>query len=231
MRARLVKHRKSANISEPVITDEVCKVSALTADPRNAKKHFEAQVSQIAQSIERFGYIDKIVIRPNGQLVGGEGRLEAIKRLGWVEIECRVIAGLNEAGYSALGLALCDPTKLLQLADAAFDEVTLRVEVLVERVFQGPLGVVRNDGFGASLGDSVANVVGIVSCVGDDELGRRAFHKCGGLRGVALLAGSDNETDWASQSVHGQVNLGAWAASRASDSLILSPPFASLACW
>jgi len=102
---------------------------------------------------------------------------------------------------------------MLQLADAAFDQMTLRIEMLVERVFQRSRGVVRNDGFGAFFGDSVANVVGVVSCVGDDELGRRAFHKCGSLRGVALLTGREDETDGASQSAHGQVDLGAQAAS------------------
>jgi ParB-like chromosome segregation protein Spo0J len=93
-------------LGSPVIKDELREVADLKPDPRNAKKHSEAQVSQIAQSIERFGFVDKLVIRPTGQLVSGEGRLEAIKRLGWVEVECRVVSGLNEAGYAALGLAL-----------------------------------------------------------------------------------------------------------------------------
>jgi ParB-like chromosome segregation protein Spo0J len=80
--AKHSKPPKLANI-EPVITDEVRKVASLTVDPRNAKKHPEAQIAQLVTLIERFGYIEKLVIRPNGQLVGGEGRLEAIKRIGW----------------------------------------------------------------------------------------------------------------------------------------------------
>src|SRR4029077_12089556 len=51
------------------------------------------------------------------------------------------------------------------------------------------------------------------------------------LRGVAFLARGEEETDRAPQSAHRQVDLGAQAAPRASDSLILSPPFAPLACW
>jgi hypothetical protein len=37
----------------------------------------------------------------------------------------------------------CHPTKLFQFAEAAFDEVTVGVEMLVERVFQRSGGVVR----------------------------------------------------------------------------------------
>lgn len=91
---------------EPVITDEVRKVADLKIDPRNARRHSEAQVSQIVQSIEKFGYVDKIVIRPGGQLIGGEGRLLAFQRMGREDAECRVVAGLSEAGYKALAIAL-----------------------------------------------------------------------------------------------------------------------------
>ena len=90
----------------PVITDEVRKVADIKPDPRNAKKHSESQIAQIVQSIERFGFVEKLVVRPNGQLIGGEGRLEALKRVGREQAECRVVAGLTEAGYKALGLAL-----------------------------------------------------------------------------------------------------------------------------
>jgi ParB-like chromosome segregation protein Spo0J len=92
--------------AEPVITDEVRKVAELKLDPQNAKLHSEAQVSDIVLSIERFGFIDRLVIRPSGQLIGGEARLRALKRMARIEVECRVVAGLSEAGYKALGLAL-----------------------------------------------------------------------------------------------------------------------------
>lgn len=84
---------------------------------------------------------------------------------------------------------------------------------------------------GAPFGRSFSDVIGIVSCIGDDKFGRGGFEKSAGLWGVASLARGEDETDRASQSAHSQVDLGAQAASRASDGLILSPPFAPLACW
>src|SRR5258708_2733067 len=97
---------KTAHAGEHVITDEVRKVAELTADPSNARRHSEAQISQIVASIERFGFVDKIIIRPDGQLIGGHARLEALKRMGRTEAECRVVAGLTDAGYKAMGIAL-----------------------------------------------------------------------------------------------------------------------------
>lgn len=88
------------------ITDETRKVATLKADPKNARRHSEAQVAQIVASIERFGYVNKIVVRPNGMIIGGHATLEALKRLGREDVECRVVAGLNDASYRALGLAL-----------------------------------------------------------------------------------------------------------------------------
>ena len=91
--------------------------------------------------------------------------------------------------------------------------------------------IVRNDGFGTFLGNSFADVVGVVSGIGDDDFSRRAFEKRCGLRSIAFLPGGEHEPDRTSQSSHGQMNLGAQAAARASDGLILNPPCAPLACW
>jgi len=71
------KPTKPYNIGEPVITDERRKVAALTSDPHNALRHSEAQVSRIAQVIERFGFIEKLAIRPNGRVIGGHARRSA----------------------------------------------------------------------------------------------------------------------------------------------------------
>jgi ParB-like chromosome segregation protein Spo0J len=88
------------------ITDEVRKVAELKPDPKNARRHSEAQVASIVASIEEFGFINRVVTRPNGQIIGGHATIEALKRLERTDVECRVIAGLSEAQYKKLGLAL-----------------------------------------------------------------------------------------------------------------------------
>lgn len=96
---------KTVSGTEPVITDETRKLAELKADPSNARRHSEAQISQIVSSIERFGFVDKIIARPDGQVIGGHARLEALKRMGRESAECRIVAGLSEAGYKAMGIA------------------------------------------------------------------------------------------------------------------------------
>lgn len=91
---------------EPTRCDETRKLADLTVDPRNARRHSEAQISQIVQSMERFGVVERILIRPNNQIIGGHARLDALKRMGRESVDVSVISGLSEAGYKALGLAL-----------------------------------------------------------------------------------------------------------------------------
>lgn len=87
-------------------TNERRKLADLTVDPKNARKHSEAQIAQIVNSIERFGYVAPVIVRPNGQLIGGHATVTALQRLNTAEVDCRVVAGLTEAGYRALGVAL-----------------------------------------------------------------------------------------------------------------------------
>ena len=91
--------------------------------------------------------------------------------------------------------------------------------MFVERIFEQSRGIVGDDGLCAFFGCSFSDVVGIVSGVGDDKFSRGCFEKSAGLRGVAFLARGEEETDRAPQSAHRQVDLGAQAAPRASDSL------------
>jgi ParB-like chromosome segregation protein Spo0J len=88
------------------VSDEVRKVSELRADPKNARRHPEKQIASIATSIERFGYVNKIAIKPDGEIIGGHATLEALKRLERNSVEVRVVAGLSAAQYKALALAL-----------------------------------------------------------------------------------------------------------------------------
>lgn len=88
------------------VTDEIRTVTELKVDPKNARRHPEQQIARIASSIERFGYVNKIAIKPDGVIIGGHATLDALKRLGRDKIEVRVVAGLSASQYKALALAL-----------------------------------------------------------------------------------------------------------------------------
>lgn len=50
---------------------------------KNAKKHPQKQVEQIAESIKRFGMNQPIVVDKNGVIIVGHGRYLALQHLGW----------------------------------------------------------------------------------------------------------------------------------------------------
>lgn len=109
------------------VTDEVRPIGELVPDPHNPKRHPESQIADIASSIEQFGYVQKIVIRPTGMMIAGHGTHEALKRLGTEgDIGVRVVHGLTDAQYHALMLAL---NKLPD--NGSYDE-TLLAELLRE---------------------------------------------------------------------------------------------------
>lgn len=88
------------------IESKECLVTALRPDPKNARRHSEAQIAAVAQSIERFGMVTPIVVQPSGQIIGGHATWEACKRLGHDKVSCSVVHGLSAAQYQALGVAL-----------------------------------------------------------------------------------------------------------------------------
>jgi ParB-like chromosome segregation protein Spo0J len=90
------------------VTDETRKTAEIKIDPRNARKHPEKQIAKIANSIAQFGYVDKLAVRPNSQLIAGEGRFLALQRLPEFQdtIDVRVVHGLTDRQYRLLGLAL-----------------------------------------------------------------------------------------------------------------------------
>lgn len=59
------------------------KISGLTFDPDNARKHSEKNLTAIANSLQEFGQRKPIVVTGEGVIVAGNGTVEAAKLLGW----------------------------------------------------------------------------------------------------------------------------------------------------
>ena len=62
----------------------------------DAKLHPHEQIEQIKKSIQEFGNNDPIAIDENGVIIEGHGRYEALKQLGFDEIEIIRLSHLNE---------------------------------------------------------------------------------------------------------------------------------------
>jgi ParB-like chromosome segregation protein Spo0J len=90
-----------------LITTERRAHKALTVNPRNARRHSEKQIADIAASIRQFGYVNMISIKPSGEIIGGHATHAALGRVeGHDDVDVRVVAGLEAAQYAKLGVAL-----------------------------------------------------------------------------------------------------------------------------
>lgn len=79
--------------------------AGLTPNPRNARTHSERQVSQIAASIGRFGFVTPIIVDDAGLIVAGHGRWSAAKLLNLSEVPVIRIQFVSEADRRAFALA------------------------------------------------------------------------------------------------------------------------------
>lgn len=65
---------------------EMLATSSLTPDPRNARRHPDKQIAQLAANIRRFGFPIPILVDQDNMIVAGHGRWEAAKKLGLPEV-------------------------------------------------------------------------------------------------------------------------------------------------
>jgi hypothetical protein len=153
------------------------KVSELSQDPANARKHGEKNLASIVASLRRFGQQKPIVVDRNGIVRAGNGTLTAAAELGWDEIDV-VVTGLNGSDATAYAIAdnrtaelaewddevlaatlqglLTDDEALLEAAGFSEDELAA---MLGELDGDGTAG---GDGSGESGTSSLADRFGVV---------------------------------------------------------------------
>ena len=79
----------------------------------NANDHPESQIEELVESIREIGLLNPLLVCSSDEegkydLVGGHGRLEALKRLGAVKVPCLFAEGMSYADASALAANLAD---------------------------------------------------------------------------------------------------------------------------
>lgn len=81
---------------------EYISVNALIPYERNTKIHDEKQINNIAESIDKYGFVQPLVIDKDNVVVIGHGRLLAAKKLKMKEVPCVCVDDLTEEQVKAL---------------------------------------------------------------------------------------------------------------------------------
>lgn len=99
-------------------------IAELRPRSNNARVHSDKQISQIAASINRFGFVTAILIDSNNQIIAGHGRVEAAKSLGLENVPTICLEHLSEDEVRALVIA---DNRLAELA--GWDKDILKIEM------------------------------------------------------------------------------------------------------
>jgi DNA modification methylase len=124
-------------------------LSTLIPYARNARKHSDAQVAEIAGSIREWGWTIPALIDEEGRIIAGHGRVMAAHKLGLEEIPVMVARGWTDAQKQAYTLADNQialhgtwdlellRVELVDLRDQAVDLATLGFTLDDVRAFAG----------------------------------------------------------------------------------------------
>lgn len=108
----------------PVMNIVMKKTSELHHPDRNCRSHSDEQIDQLISAIKRFGFRVPLIVGPGGEVIAGNGRLQAAKKLRIKEVPCIDASDLNEDERRAFALA---DNKIA--ANSTWDEGKLHLEL------------------------------------------------------------------------------------------------------
>jgi ParB-like chromosome segregation protein Spo0J len=79
-------------------------IATLRPAKRNARTHSRKQIRQIANSIERFGFTNPVLVDEDGAIIAGHGRVAAAKLLGITQIPVVPLGDLSPKERQAYAL-------------------------------------------------------------------------------------------------------------------------------
>ena len=90
----------------PLLDTRRVVLSQLHHDPANVRLHDARNLDSIKASLKTFGQVEPLVVQKGtGKVIGGNGRLQAMRELGWTEAMI-VEVQLSESQATALAIAL-----------------------------------------------------------------------------------------------------------------------------
>jgi DNA modification methylase len=112
---------------------ELRNLQTLKPYQHNARTHSKRQIEQIARSIERFGFLNPVLIDASGTIIAGHGRVEAARQLGLGRVPTLRIEHLSDAEKRAYVLA---DNKLAEKAGWDREILAIELQALVDMDFE-----------------------------------------------------------------------------------------------
>jgi hypothetical protein len=123
-----------------------------------------------------------------------------------------------------------DTAELFEFAEEIFNEMAPAVHVEVTFDGLGPVGFRRDDDHGAAVVQFGAQPIHIEGFVGEQSFKVDALDQRCDTDTVVTLARHQDEARKIAQRIDQRQDFGRQAATRSTDGLILSPPFAPVPC-
>lgn len=106
-----------------MLKQENVNIESIKFFPKNARVHRKKNLDAIKESLSRFGQVEPLVLQKSTSYVlGGNGRLEAMKSLGWEKVSC-VHVDVSDKEALALSVALNRTSELSEWDVEALQEV------------------------------------------------------------------------------------------------------------
>ncbi|MFC4315840.1 site-specific DNA-methyltransferase [Rhizobium alvei] len=84
---------------------EMLPINTLRPYPGNARTHSKKQINQIADSIQRFGFTNPVLVSDDCEIIAGHGRVLAARQLGKAVVPCVRLSHLSAVDRRAYVLA------------------------------------------------------------------------------------------------------------------------------
>jgi ParB-like chromosome segregation protein Spo0J len=85
---------------------ELVPIDSIHPDPANANMHSEEDIRSLMAKLSAFTQVEPLVVQlKTRKVIGGNGRLEAMRRLGWTEVEVNFV-DVDNVTATAMGIAL-----------------------------------------------------------------------------------------------------------------------------
>jgi len=104
-------------------------ISRLKPRHQNPRTHSDKQLEQIKRSLDRFGFVNPVLIDRDETIIAGHGRVEAAKRLGMTEAPTICLEHMSKAEISAYVIA---DNRLAELAGWDKDILAIELQNIVE---------------------------------------------------------------------------------------------------